>query len=93
MRTGHRFQHAVKYKKEIHAPQQLTPSPSPVSTMPNTEVTPTVFLRDIVQRPAYMNLWEKHRHRKAHWVAEMFAESVSRRFPLLCAPSADCDGL
>ncbi|KZP31737.1 aquaporin-like protein [Athelia psychrophila] len=44
--------------------------------MPNTEVTPTVFLRDIVQRPAYMNLWEKHRHRKAHWVAEMFAESL-----------------
>lgn len=49
--------------------------------MPSTEVTPTVFLRDVVQRPAYMNAWERHRHRKVHWLVEMFAESVRPFFP------------
>ncbi|KAF7968970.1 hypothetical protein HWV62_28769 [Athelia sp. TMB] len=44
--------------------------------MPAAEVTPTVYLRDVVQRPAYLQAWEKVRHRKMHWAVEMFAEAL-----------------
>ncbi|KIM84876.1 hypothetical protein PILCRDRAFT_67395 [Piloderma croceum F 1598] len=37
----------------------------------------TVYLRDVRQRPGFLTVWERHRHRRAHWLVELFAESVS----------------
>lgn len=37
----------------------------------------TVYLRDVVPRIGFLNSWERHRHRKAHWFVELFAEAVS----------------
>lgn len=46
----------------------------------------TVYRRDVVPRPGFLNTWERHRHRKAHWFVELFAESVSQSHPLLRIP-------
>src|ERR1700690_879932 len=37
----------------------------------------TIYLRDIRKRPGFLTVWERHRHHKAHWFVELFAESVS----------------
>jgi hypothetical protein len=44
-------------------------------------MTDAVYLKDIKQRSGFMTVWEKHRHRDAHWLVELFAEAVS---PSLC---------
>jgi hypothetical protein len=41
----------------------------------------TIYLKDISQRSGFMTVWEKHRHRDAHWLVELFAEAVG---PSLC---------
>lgn len=43
----------------------------------------TVYRRDVVPRPGFLNAWERHRHRKAHWFVEVFAESVSHLHRML----------
>jgi len=35
-----------------------------------------VHLADIAPRPSYLTTWEKHRHRRAHWLVEMIAEAT-----------------
>jgi glycerol uptake facilitator-like aquaporin len=36
----------------------------------------TIYLRDIRKRPGFLTVWERHRHHKAHWFVELFAESL-----------------
>jgi hypothetical protein len=36
----------------------------------------TIYLRDIKRRHRIFTVWEKHRHGKAHWFVELFAEAV-----------------
>jgi len=35
-----------------------------------------VYHRDVIQRPGFLKVWERQRHRKAHWFVELFAESM-----------------
>jgi len=35
-----------------------------------------VYHNDVVQRPGYLRVWEKHRHTHIHWLVECFAEAV-----------------
>lgn len=37
----------------------------------------TIYLGDIRRRHGIFTVWEKHRHGKAHWFVELFAEAVS----------------
>ncbi|KII90024.1 hypothetical protein PLICRDRAFT_29179 [Plicaturopsis crispa FD-325 SS-3] len=39
-------------------------------------VGPTVYKREVVPRPRWLEVWEKHRHTSLHWVVELFAEAL-----------------
>ncbi|KAI0920058.1 hypothetical protein AcW1_007349 [Taiwanofungus camphoratus] len=45
-----------------------------------TATTPQVHLSDVEPRPRLMNLWEKHRHGRAHWAIEFTAELTATFF-------------
>jgi len=40
------------------------------------DMSDTIYMRDIRQRPGIFTVWERHRHQKAHWFVELFAESL-----------------